>query len=76
MSLGKISNSLAAATIENSLSLFQFNFDFTFKKTAPPIEFHPVGQALSVNRRMALLIVLRESLDGCSSKLYLTRQGY
>ena len=52
MSLGKISNSLAAATIENSLSLFQFNFDFTFKKAAPPIEFHPVGQALSVNRRL------------------------
>lgn len=51
MSIGRISNSLAAATVENSLSLFQFNFDFTFKKTAPPIEFHPVGQALSANRR-------------------------
>lgn len=49
--LGRITNSLAAATVENSLSLFQFNFDFTFQKTAPPVEFNPIGQALSVNRR-------------------------
>ncbi|KAL2063194.1 hypothetical protein VTL71DRAFT_4998 [Oculimacula yallundae] len=53
MSIGRITNSLAAATVENSLSLFQFNFDFTYKKTAPPVEFYPVGRALSAHRRQS-----------------------
>lgn len=52
MSLGKTTNSWTAVTVENSLFLFQFNFDFTFKKMAPPVEYNPVGKALSANRRM------------------------
>lgn len=52
MSLGKVWNSLAAASIENSLSLVQFNFDFTLQKTVAPVEYRPVGQALSQYRRL------------------------
>ncbi len=52
MSLGKIWNSLTAASIENSLSLVQVNFDFTIQKTVAPLEYRPVGQALSDNRRL------------------------
>jgi hypothetical protein len=52
MSLGKVWNSLTAASIENSLSLVQVNFDFTIQKTVAPLEYRPVGQALSDNRRL------------------------
>ena len=52
MSLGKVWNSLTAASIENSLSLVQVNFDFTIQKTVAALEYRPVGQALSDNRRL------------------------
>jgi hypothetical protein len=51
MSIGKIWNSLASASVENSLSLVQLNFDFTFLKTDAPLEYRTIGQAMSNNRR-------------------------
>jgi hypothetical protein len=51
MSVGKFLNSLASASVENSLSLVQVNFDFTFQKTVAPLEYRPIGQALSKTRR-------------------------
>lgn len=51
MSVGKITNSLASASIEPSFSLVQFNFDFTYKKSEAPVEYKAVGHALSISRR-------------------------
>ncbi|KAE9365948.1 hypothetical protein N431DRAFT_418844 [Stipitochalara longipes BDJ] len=52
MSVGKIWSSLASASTENTLSLVQFNFDFTFHKDVAPIEYRSIGQALSKSRRL------------------------
>jgi hypothetical protein len=52
MSVGKFSNSLSSATVENSASFIQLNFDFTLFKTEAPSEYKPVGQALSTYRRL------------------------
>lgn len=52
MSISKFSSSLLGANVENSLSLVQFNVDFTLIKTVAPSEYKPVGQALSEHRRL------------------------
>ncbi|PMD34860.1 hypothetical protein L207DRAFT_517004 [Hyaloscypha variabilis F] len=52
MSISKIWSSLASTSTENTLSLVQFNFDFTFHKDVAPIEYRSIGQALSKSRRL------------------------
>lgn len=49
--LGKIKNSLLSATNENTIALANLNFDFALINFKAPVEFEPLGEALSVQRR-------------------------
>ncbi|KAH8659209.1 hypothetical protein BGZ60DRAFT_120559 [Tricladium varicosporioides] len=51
--VGKIQAALAAATQETTLALANFNFDFSLVKVEAPVEFQPLGAALSIKRRTA-----------------------
>lgn len=50
-SLGRITNSLASAVNENSISLAQLNLDFSLFKVEAPAEYSALGGALSVIKK-------------------------
>ncbi|KAI1637271.1 hypothetical protein F4809DRAFT_605327 [Biscogniauxia mediterranea] len=50
-SIGKITNSLNAMTNENTLALINLNLDISLLRCDAPVEFEPVGLALTSQRR-------------------------
>ncbi|KAM5449475.1 hypothetical protein MaudCBS49596_004956 [Microsporum audouinii] len=50
-SIGRVAPSAVSATLESTIALANFNFDFTLFKVEPPKEFSGVGSQLSTQRR-------------------------
>ncbi|EXJ59476.1 uncharacterized protein A1O5_12101 [Cladophialophora psammophila CBS 110553] len=48
---GKVTNAVVSGTNENSFSLANLNLGFSLVKLEAPAEFHPLGSALSLQRR-------------------------
>ncbi|OQV00936.1 hypothetical protein CLAIMM_06370 [Cladophialophora immunda] len=48
---GKVTNAVLSGTNENSFSLANLNLGFSLVKLEAPAEFHPLGSALSIQRR-------------------------
>ena len=51
MSGNRLMGSLGSLQIENTLALANINFDFSLFKVAAPVEYQPLGAALSDRRR-------------------------
>lgn len=51
--VGKIQAALAAPSIETTVALANFNFDFSLCRVDAPLEFKGLGAALSTKRRSA-----------------------
>ncbi|EEP79431.1 predicted protein [Uncinocarpus reesii 1704] len=49
--MGSMKNSLLSRTTENNISLAILKFDFSLFKVEAPVEFEPLGSALSCRRR-------------------------